>query len=453
MMGHGSWLGAAVLAAVMALGAGSAAAQPPTPGVETLLAGEAGEVTHLGGGVTARRAPHARSPHRFELTRPQAETVETSLDPDRPLAPQVARAMGLWSLPVTATVDYQRLIAKGTLRRATREEVRRWRDEARYRAAGGAAVPDASAVPLPNRGGQHPFWTLTRPVAPGALLVNARERYRLFVPADLPQDGVPQGASGTHRLADGSCFGLGYGCTMPAEATAPAGPECFGDALPVENEVHGLGARMPSPARMLNGHGFEGAPRSRVGQIDVHVGRTAKPVLLALGAEERAVWVLDLAPGSRLAGVLVRGSRSQAVAGVPEGVPVRFSTADGGASPGCGAGPAGQAYGTEVEAWAKDLQAIAGRSFDRWSGQRAPTHFRVGAGTGAGATPRADFFGEPVWGPAGETPRLDPGSVEAMHASRPLRKAPLGQGNPLLAVLLGAFAAIGVSLTRERLEG
>jgi uncharacterized protein YecT (DUF1311 family) len=93
---------------------------------------------------------------------------------------------------------------------------------------------------------------------------------------------------------------------LPAEFTVLAAGEYSGRDLPFQIDE--------------SGH--------RATQIDVVVNHTAEPVALMLGAYEPTVWTVRWTPGSRIAAVLVSGYHAQAIAGLPQDIPVLNSTYD-----------------------------------------------------------------------------------------------------------------------------
>ncbi len=72
-----------------------------------------------------------------------------------------------------------------------------------------------------------------------------------------------------------------------------------------------------------------------VGQVDVFVTESRRPVYLMLAAQEETLWSLQLAEGVRLDGIAVFARRSQALANVPEAARLAFTVRDGSPQRGC----------------------------------------------------------------------------------------------------------------------
>ncbi len=103
---------------------------------------------------------------------------------------------------------------------------------------------------------------------------------------------------------------------------APPPPLCELPKLLPTVEVNAVGLRAasrPTPVQ-IDPKGAE------TRQADLSVTVTEAPVLLVLSAHDPVVWNIRLHPKATLAGVLATGHRPQAVAGVPEGVPVIINT-------------------------------------------------------------------------------------------------------------------------------
>jgi len=66
----------------------------------------------------------------------------------------------------------------------------------------------------------------------------------------------------------------------------------------------------------------------RATQMDVVVNHPSKPVALMLGAYEPTVWNVRWTPNSRVVAVMVSGYHAQAIAGLPQDIPVLNSTHD-----------------------------------------------------------------------------------------------------------------------------
>lgn len=68
---------------------------------------------------------------------------------------------------------------------------------------------------------------------------------------------------------------------------------------------------------------LSGRHAARTGEVELLVTARTMPVHLVLVGHDPTIWRLGLAPGVRLAGVVVLAPRPQVVAGVPDGVAVR----------------------------------------------------------------------------------------------------------------------------------
>ncbi len=83
----------------------------------------------------------------------------------------------------------------------------------------------------------------------------------------------------------------------------------------------GAAGEPPHPAELVRS--------ASVGQVDVFVTETTRPVYLMLAAHDETLWSLQLAEGARLDGVAVFARRPQALANAPEDARLAFTVRDG----------------------------------------------------------------------------------------------------------------------------
>jgi len=115
---------------------------------------------------------------------------------------------------------------------------------------------------------------------------------------------------------------------------------------------------------------------------DVVVGKTMKPVVLVLMAEEPVVWNVGQTKDARIAGVLAEGEFRQAVVGLPDATRVATYAAPKGA-PGCPTFWAESAQGTDYDQVRSRVRALFSRDVAAFLNPE--THGRIVVGEIAGA--------------------------------------------------------------------
>lgn len=206
--------------------------------------------------------------------------------------------------------------------------------------------------------------------------------------------------------------------------------KCIPD-LPKSFELHVVGVY--EGTRTAGSSLRLGKKNKRAEQVDVYVARTHRPAVLVLGAYEPIVWAINASQNANIAGVLVRGYNSQAISGLPAGVPVAFSTFREGTAPGCGSYRSSYTRKGEKGAWAKEVQTVFGRSISSFHGDYRGSKVAIGRWTGLDAAPAL---------PIDRDELIASGRVgNVSHASA-------GLGGMIVLVLLG-----GLYVLRRRVFG
>ncbi len=425
-----------------------------------MLVRDAPAVTTFANGITVRRSKHERPERQVFFIDsngpiPAPRRNRKVFNPDDVLEDAIAKALGFWSMDVRHKVNYRRLVKKGILRPVTESEIQKWERRFTANSAAGAAIKRGGGgirSPFGDRKGllrgskpQSPYMMLTRPIGQDAVIVNYPKRLSIFVPEGMTPEQVPQGASTYYAMSDGRCFGTAGLCAPTWQNTTTANAACF-EALPERLYVQGFGVDGPSSARPVPSAAFKKQPNSPLGQIDVYVAPKEDPIFLTLGSRSSAVWALHVAQGAQIAGVLVRGRASQGVSGLPEGVPVRFSTKADGNAPNCGDWASSPAHDADTESWARDVKAITGYGFHGFDSGSHPTHVLMGSWHGIPRA-RANFMGKPIWDENGEIPALPLDPLTDIDVSSSIEDTTFTVRNPtvfgaIFAVVMGIYILI-----------
>jgi len=166
--------------------------------------------------------------------------------------------------------------------------------------------------------------------------------------------------------------------TRAAESLSPAISACPLPKLDKDTQLHVIGVYESDVYAPFEFKSVDDATL----QIDVLIDRTDSPVYIVASAYDPVIWNFALAKGSQLAGVYVIGYHSQAVANVPQDIPVFFNSHDGGGARACGSQQAGYEGGPRLNALNGQLKQIFGKSLDRCQGGYTQSKFVITEATG-----------------------------------------------------------------------